>query len=133
MQTDIIIDWSDKKILIAEDEIANYQLLISILKRTNVQTLWAKTGEEALRIYHDTENLSAGIIDIKMPDMDGYDFLKQLQKEHTSTKLPPFIAHTAFNYNNTRKTIMEAGFCGCLFKPIRPQELFSLLNPFLSH
>lgn len=133
MQTKVTIDWSDKKILIAEDEITNYQLLISILKRTNVQTLWAKTGEEALRIYHDTENLSAGIIDIKMPDLDGFGFLQQLQKEHTKLNLPPFIAHTAFNYNNTRKTIMEAGFSGCLFKPIRPEELFSLLKPFLGY
>lgn len=123
----ISYDWADKSFLLAEDEYANYILVDSILKKTGADLYWAKNGEEAIKVLRQHPEIDMGIIDIKMPVMDGFEFMDCLQKELESN-MPPMIAFTAYTLGVTKKNFLSHGFADYLFKPVKPKELLRILH-----
>lgn len=124
--------WENKVVLVAEDEWANYHLIESILKKTGAELLWAKDGQEALDIFEKHDKIDIGIIDIKMPMVDGFEFINRLSERHQPNKIPPLLACTAFTIGLDKEEFFRNGFEDYLYKPFRPDELMKKIEYHIS-
>ncbi|MCL3852480.1 MULTISPECIES: response regulator [Parabacteroides] len=113
-------------ILIAEDEESNFLLLKTILKR-HCNILHAKTGKELLNIYKE-QHADLILMDIKMPEMNGIDALKEIRKFDTEI---PVIMQSAYAFENDMESARQAGSNGFITKPINIKELKATLSSFL--
>lgn len=127
-KTTDIVDWSSKKILIAEDADDNYFLLSAILKRTKLNLLRAKDGQEAVDIFKEEEGIDAILMDLSMPIMDGLEATKLIKLVDPSV---PIIAQTAYAMESDRVQTVEAGCDDYISKPIKRQVLIELLHKYL--
>ncbi|KKB58351.1 response regulator [Parabacteroides gordonii] len=113
-------------ILIAEDEESNFLLLKTILKR-HCNILHAKTGKELLEIYKE-QHADLILMDIKMPEMNGIDALKEIRKFDAEI---PVIMQSAYAFENDMESARQAGSNGFITKPINIKELKATLSSFL--
>lgn len=113
-------------ILIAEDEESNFLLLKTILK-SHCNILHAKTGKELLEIYKE-QHADLILMDIKMPEMNGIDALKEIRKFDTEI---PVIMQSAYAFENDMESARQAGSNGFITKPINIKELKATLSSFL--
>ncbi len=121
-------DWSGKSILIADDVEANYLFLKAVLKETKAKVLWAKNGEEAISIIHDKPDISIVLMDIRMPETDGYQATKAIKAIAPSM---PVIAQTAFSETEDYQKALDAGCADYITKPISVVELLSIMYKLL--
>ena len=122
-------DWSDKKVLIAEDEVMNYLYLEEALRETGITIVWCKNGFEAVKKVIDEKiDFNAILMDIKMPKMNGYDATEKIKKFDPSI---PVIIQTAFAMLEERAKGFEVGGDEYLEKPIRQNTLLSVMNKFI--
>lgn len=119
-------DWSDKKILIAEDLDGNYAVLSALLKLTKVQLLRAFNGQEAIALMSQYKDVNVILMDISMPEMDGIEALRQIRQQMPYKIV---IAQTAHAFS---KVIADEEFDDYLQKPIRRNTLIELLSKYLS-
>ena len=117
-------NWQGKVILVAEDEEINYLFLEEVLSRTGAKVIWAKNGFEAIQKYHQND-VDLILMDLKMPEMNGYESMQQIKDSKGKTKI---IAQTAFAMSGEREEILEAGFDGYISKPIKISELLKLIE-----
>ena len=115
-----IINWKDKKILIAEDVEMNFILLKVVLEKTGAEVLWAKDGNEVLKIYRKNRDINLILMDILMPGMDGFEATKSIRK---FDKDVPIIAQTAYNFDWTAIHKEGLGFNDFISKPIGHYDL----------
>ena len=113
-------------ILIAEDEESNFLLLQTILKR-QCKVLHAMTGKELLEIYKK-EHADLILMDIKMPEMNGIDALKEIRK---FDKDIPIIMQSAYAFENDMEAARQAGSNEFMTKPINIKEFKSMITRFL--
>ena len=113
-------------ILIAEDEESNFLLLQTILKR-QCKVLHAMTGKELLEIYKK-EHADLILMDIKMPEMNGIDALKEIRK---FDKDIPIIMQSAYAFENDMEAARQAGSNEFMTKPINIKEFKSMIPRFL--
>jgi len=122
-------DFSGKKILIAEDEKTNYLFLEALLKRTNATLIWAETGRNALEAVQNDSNIDIVLMDIKMPEMNGYEATNEIKKIRPQL---PIIAQTAYALAGEKEKILSAGCDDYLSKPIMGKVLLEKIDNFLS-
>ncbi|MHC1703295.1 MAG: response regulator [Tenuifilaceae bacterium] len=122
-------NWSNKTILIAEDENSNFRYLEVLLKKTNVKILRAQNGNEAIDVFMKNR-IDLVLMDIKMPIMDGLEATREIKKINDDV---PIIAQTAYAMQNDDTNCIEAGCSDYISKPIRPERLMPLLEKFLSN
>ncbi|MBN1949897.1 MAG: response regulator [Bacteroidales bacterium] len=120
--------WDNKTILIAEDEEANYLFLEKILNKTNTRILWAKNGLEAVKIVKEHRKINLVLMDIKMPEMNGYEAATQIKKHHPEL---PIIAQTAYARPEERLKYADANFDDYIPKPINAYNLLLVLERYL--
>ncbi|MBN2484861.1 MAG: response regulator [Bacteroidales bacterium] len=120
-------DYFDKTILIVEDDPANFELLRIMLKRTGASIEWAVNGTEAIE-FCKVSAPDLILMDIKMPEMDGYQAIAMLKQLKISS---PVVAQTAFARIEDEDNIIRSGFDGYLSKPIDKNKLNQLLSKFL--
>lgn len=113
-------------ILIAEDEESNFLLLQTILKR-QCKVLHAMTGKELLEIYKK-EHADLILMDIKMPEMNGIDALKEIRK---FDKDIPIIMQSAYAFENDMEAARQAGSNEFMTKSINIKEFKSMITRFL--
>jgi CheY-like chemotaxis protein len=123
-----IIDLTGRKILIAEDDSANYLFIESFLNRTNATILWARDGKEALDIYKADPSLDMILMDLKMPDINGIDATRTIRK--TNQKIP-VIALTAYAFADDKENSIKAGCNAYLSKPMKIEQLSEILSSYL--
>ena len=123
------IDWSEKTILLAEDEESNYFFIKEILRKTKVQLLWAEDGEKAIELLKSAQKVDLILMDIRMPVMDGYETLIKIKE--LGFKLP-IIAQTAYAMIEEKEKIRSAGFDNYISKPIQINLLLEMISSFLS-
>ena len=123
-----IPDLSRKTILVAEDEENNYKLIATYLNKTKASVMWARNGLEVVELFQQNPNIDLVIMDIKMPKMDGVEANRQIKSLRRDIKV---IALTAFAYENDIKEFLASGFDASLTKPIKMNELMSVLEQFL--
>jgi CheY-like chemotaxis protein len=122
-------DWSNKTILVAEDEIFNYMFIKEIFDPTHVKLLKANNGKEAVEQIEKNEDVSLVLMDIKMPVMDGYTATR-LIKEMKPEK--PVIAQTAYAFSEDVEKARDAGFDTYLSKPIEREKLMKVVDDYFS-
>ncbi len=122
-------DFSGKKILIAEDERTNYLFLEALLKRTNAILIWAETGKTALEAVQKDNNIDIILMDIKMPEMNGYKATSAIKEINPNI---PIIAQTAYALAGEKEKILSAGCDDYLSKPIMGKILLEKIDKFLN-
>ncbi|MEN8227157.1 MAG: response regulator [Bacteroidota bacterium] len=122
--------WSNRVVLITEDEEVNFFYLKTLLKQTEARILRAKNGKEAVDLIAEHKGeIDLVLMDINMPVMDGYEALRIIKSRHPEI---PIIAQTAYTLNNDRHKCLEAGFNDYLAKPVNRVALFRMVNENLS-
>ncbi len=85
---------SKKKILIVDDDVRNLFALTTAFERYHINTLTAESGQEAMNTLLEHNDIDIVLMDIMMPEMDGYETMQKIRREHKNRKLP-IIAVTA--------------------------------------
>lgn len=122
------MEWNNKTILIAEDEDSNYLYLEAVLQKTGAKLIWARNGEEAIEACKNEEKVDLVLMDLQMPNINGYQAREEIKKIFPAT---PQIAQTAFAMADDEKRAMDAGFDAYISKPIRKNNLLAIVGRFL--
>ena len=119
-----------KRILIVDDDVRNIFALSSVLGEREMNVDVAENGREALEFLDKTEQIDLVLMDIMMPEMDGYEAMTQIRKKQHYKNLP-IIALTAKAMKGDRQKCIEAGASDYLSKPIDVEKLLSLMQVWL--
>jgi CheY-like chemotaxis protein len=119
-----------KKVLVVDDDVRNIFALSSVLERRGMSVLTAGTGNEAIAILQSTSDLAIVLMDIMMPEMDGYETM-QVIRQNPSFRRLPIIALTAKAMKGDREKCLEAGASEYLAKPVNTEQLLSALRMWL--
>lgn len=119
-----------KTILIVDDDMRNVFALSSFLENYNIRIVIAKNGREGIEKLTVNSNIDLVLMDIMMPEMDGYEAMREIRKNPTYVRLP-IIALTAKAMKDDREKCIAAGANEYLTKPFDTQKLLSLLRVWL--
>ncbi len=119
-----------KKVLVVDDDVRNLFALTTAFERYNINTITAESGQEAMRILEDDKDVDIVLMDIMMPEMDGYETTQKIRREHKNTSLP-IIAVTAKAMKGDREKCIEAGASDYITKPVKIDQLLSLMRIWL--
>jgi CheY-like chemotaxis protein len=123
-------DLVGQKVLVVDDDVRNIFALSSVLERRGMQVLTAGTGHEAIATLDSTPDISIVLMDIMMPEMDGYETTQAIRKKGKFRRLP-IIALTAKAMKGDREKCLEAGASDYLAKPVNTEQLLSALRMWL--
>jgi len=119
-----------KKVLIIDDDMRNIFALTSLLERYDMQVLYAENGKDGIDTLKNTPSIDVALVDIMMPEMDGYEAMRQI-REMEEFKQTPLIALTAKAMKGDREKCIEAGASDYITKPADSEQLLSLLRVWL--
>jgi CheY-like chemotaxis protein len=119
-----------KKVLIVDDDARNIFAITSALERARVQVVYAENGRVAIERLQDTPGIDLVLMDIMMPEMDGYDATRAIRQMEQFRTLP-IIAVTAKAMVGDREKCIQAGASDYIPKPVDLEQLFSLLRVWL--
>jgi CheY-like chemotaxis protein len=120
----------NKKVLIVDDDVRNIFALSSALERRGMSILTAGTGREAIGTIESTPDIAIVLMDIMIPEMDGYETM-QVIRQNPSFRRLPIIALTAKAMKGDREKCLEAGASEYLAKPVNTEQLLSALRMWL--
>ena len=124
-------DLAAKKILLVDDDMRNVFALSAALEREEIEVITAADGKDALQALRDNKEVDLVLMDIMMPEMDGYEAIRHIRNELKLTRLP-IIALTAKAMTGDREKCIEAGASDYITKPVDIQKLLSLMRVWLS-
>ncbi|HTT02778.1 MAG TPA: HAMP domain-containing protein [Steroidobacteraceae bacterium] len=119
-----------RKVLVVDDDIRNIFALNSLLERHTMEVISATNGQDAIKLVESTEELSLVLMDIMMPEMDGYETIRRI-RENPKFRLLPIIALTAKAMKGDREKCLEAGASDYVAKPVNTEQLLSLVRMWL--
>lgn len=119
-----------KHILIVDDDIRNIFAMTSALEDYGIKVLMAEKGKDAIKLLKEKQNIDAVLMDIMMPDMDGYETIQQIRMQPKFKKLP-ILAITAKAMKDDREKCLDAGASDYISKPIITEQLLSMLRIWL--
>jgi CheY-like chemotaxis protein len=119
-----------KKVLIVDDDIRNIFALTSLLERHQMQVVYAENGRDGIEMLQNTSDIGIVLMDVMMPEMDGYEAMRAIRNRAESKSLP-IIALTAKAMKGDREKCIEAGASDYIAKPVDPEQLLSLLRVWL--
>ena len=119
-----------QKVLLVDDDARNIFALSSVLERRGMQVLTATTGSEAIDLLQSTPGVAIVLMDIMMPEMDGYQTMEVIRANAAFRRLP-IIALTAKAMKGDREKCLEAGASDYLAKPVNTEQLLSALRIWL--
>ncbi len=120
----------EKEILIIDDDSKNIFALSAVLKAKKFECVSAMSAESGFKLLTSNPNIGVVLMDMMMPEMDGYEAIKKM-KSTDGMKDMPVIAITAQAMTGDREKCLEAGADGYLSKPVDVDELLKLLNPLM--
>ena len=123
-------DLIDKVALVVDDDVRNIFALSSVLERRGMKVLSASTGHEAIRTLETTPEVAIVLMDIMMPEMDGYQTMQVIRKDTKYRRLP-IIALTAKAMKGDHEKCLDAGASDYLAKPVNTEQLLSALRTWL--
>jgi CheY-like chemotaxis protein len=123
-------DLIGRTVLVVDDDPRNIFALSSVLERRGMKVLTATTGKEALALIESTPELAIVLMDIMMPEMDGYQVIAVIRDKPRLRRLP-IIALTAKAMKGDREKCLEAGASDYLAKPVNTEQLLSALRIWL--
>ena len=123
-------DLFGRTVLVVDDDVRNIFALSSVLERRGMKVLTASTGKEAIKTLESTTDLAIVLMDIMMPEMDGYETM-QVIRHNPSLRRLPIVALTAKAMKGDREKCLEAGASDYLAKPVNTEQLLSTLRTWL--
>jgi signal transduction histidine kinase len=115
-------------VLLAEDNAVNQMVLLQMLRKIGYQADLASNGFDVLAAL-DRQAYDVILMDIQMPDMDGFEATRRILARFPKKKRPRIIARTAHALNGDRERCLEAGMDSYLSKPVKIEDLQSALRP----
>ncbi|PAX08820.1 HAMP domain-containing protein [Sphingomonas lenta] len=119
------------KILIVDDDIRNIYSLTSVLESYDVEVLHAERGRDGILILEQTPDIDIGLIDIMMPEMDGYETMQEIRKRPSLADVP-LVAVTAKAMKGDRQKCLDAGASDYIAKPVDIDLLLALLRVWIA-
>jgi CheY-like chemotaxis protein len=121
---------TNKTVLVVDDDVRNLFALTTAFEKYNINTITAESGKEAMNILSENNSIDIVLMDIMMPEMDGYETTQKIRREHKNTTLP-IIAVTAKAMKGDREKCIEAGASDYITKPLKIDQLLSLMRVWL--
>jgi CheY-like chemotaxis protein len=119
-----------KNVLVVDDDVRNLFALTTAFERYNINAMTAESGQEAINILTENNHIDIVLMDIMMPEMDGYETTQKIRREHKNSGLP-IIAVTAKAMKGDREKCIEAGASDYITKPVKIDQLLSLMRVWL--
>ncbi|MGN6639000.1 MAG: response regulator, partial [Mucilaginibacter sp.] len=119
-----------KKVLVVDDDVRNLFALTAVFERSNIEVITAESGREALEILNSDKRVDIVLMDIMMPEMDGYETIQIIRKEPKHKNLP-IIAVTAKAMIGDRQKCIASGASDYITKPVKTDQLLSLMRVWL--
>lgn len=119
-----------KKVLVVDDDMRNVFALTTALENRKIETIFAENGRECLEILRSNSDVDLILMDIMMPEMDGYEALRRIRQMPVYRNLP-IIALTSKAMKNDKEECIEAGASDYLSKPVNLDQLFTLIKIWL--
>jgi CheY-like chemotaxis protein len=119
-----------KKVLVVDDDVRNIFALTSLLEQHGVQVVNAENGMEAIGLLDQDQEIDAVLMDIMMPEMDGYETMRRIRL-NSKHRLLPILALTAKAMKGDREKCLDAGASDYIAKPVNAEELLALLRIWL--
>ena len=123
-------DLVGRKVLVVDDDIRNIFALSSVLERRGMEVLTAGTGHEAIELLEKTPDVAIVLMDVMMPEMDGYQTMQEIRLRPAFRRLP-IVALTAKAMKGDRESCLDAGASDYLAKPVNTEQLLSALRLWL--
>ena len=118
------------KILIIDDDSRNVFALNAVLTAQNLSCVSASNAEAGLQMLKDDQKIGLVLMDMMMPEMDGYEAIAEMKKDMHLNKIP-VISVTAQAMTGDKERCLSAGADGYVSKPIRITELMRLINKLI--
>jgi HAMP domain-containing protein/signal transduction histidine kinase/CheY-like chemotaxis protein len=122
--------FSGKKVLLADDDARSAFALASVLEQNGVEVLFAENGREVLQTLHANPEVDLVLMDVMMPELDGYEAMRLIRAEERFARLP-IVSLTAKAMQGDREKSMESGASDYLTKPVDPEQVLSRLHVWL--
>jgi len=119
-----------RKVLVVDDDARNIFALTTVLENHEMDVLSATNGRQAIELIEQTPDLCVVLMDIMMPEMDGYETMREIRKDPRLRTLP-ILALTAKAMKGDREKCLEAGASDYVAKPVNTDQLLSLLRVWL--
>ena len=119
-----------RKVLVVDDDARNIFALTTVLENNEMEVLSATNGRQTIELIQNTPDLSVVLMDIMMPEMDGYQTIREIRKEQKFRALP-IVALTAKAMKGDREKCLQAGASDYIAKPVNTEQLLSLLRVWL--
>ena len=119
-----------RKVLVVDDDARNIFALTSLLENHEMEVMSATNGRQAIDLIQRTPGIDMVLMDIMMPDMDGYETMREIRSEARFRTLP-ILALTAKAMKGDREKCLEAGASDYLAKPVNTEQLLSSLRMWL--
>ena len=119
-----------RKVLVVDDDARNIFALTTVLENQDMDVVSATNGRQAIDIIQTTADLSVVLMDIMMPEMDGYETMREIRKDPRFRTLP-ILALTAKAMKGDREKCLQAGASDYIAKPVNTDQLLSLLRVWL--
>ncbi len=120
--------WKDRVFVIAEDDEINFKFLEAVLHDTSAQILHARNGVEAVELCRSINKIDLVLMDLKMPEMDGFEATRQIREFNRKI---PIILQTAFIRDDELPKCEEIGCNDYITKPIEIRKLFEKVDQYL--
>jgi CheY-like chemotaxis protein len=117
-------------VLIVDDDVRNIFALTAALEAYGMIVRFAESGQSAIAMLNEDTQCDVVLMDVMMPEMDGYEAIRQLRKDHRFVKLP-IISVTAKAMKGDRERCIDAGASDYITKPVDTEKLVSLLRVWL--
>jgi HAMP domain-containing protein/signal transduction histidine kinase/CheY-like chemotaxis protein len=118
---------TSKTVLVVDDDVRNLFALTTVFERYNINVITAESGKEAIQILNENNKIEMVLMDIMMPEMDGYETTQKIRREHKNSSLP-IIAVTAKAMKGDRQKCIDAGASDYITKPVKIDQLLSLMR-----
>ena len=122
--------FAGRKVLLADDDVRNIFALSSALEEKDIEIVVAENGKEALELLEENDDIDLILMDIMMPEMDGFEAMSKIRKNKNWQKIP-IIALTAKAMKGDRQKCIDAGANDYLAKPVDIERLLSILHVWL--
>jgi CheY-like chemotaxis protein len=119
-----------RKVLVVDDDARNIFALTTVLENQEMEVVSATNGRQAIELIQSTPDLSVVLMDIMMPEMDGYETMREIRKQAEFRTLP-ILALTAKAMKGDREKCLQAGASDYIAKPVNTDQLLSLLRVWL--
>ena len=128
----VVTHLAGHKVLVVDDDVRNLFAVTCLLERIGIQVVPARSGREGLQLLEQSQDIELVLMDIMMPEMDGYETTREIRARARSNTLP-IVALTAKAMPGDREKCMEAGCNAFVAKPVQSEILLvtlaQLLNP----